>query len=121
MKTLKILSKAQADLKRSKTASTRVLFCDGLRRFEKRLDDENNTCAGIPLSKLPHHIHSGQMTPTGGHLTTTYDLECNVPYTRRIFMEEGFEPPALRPEVETLPLGYRALNKPEETSKGAVD
>ncbi|GBM13671.1 hypothetical protein AVEN_148193-1 [Araneus ventricosus] len=29
-------------------------------------------------------------TPTGGRLTTTYDLTCNRPHTRRIFSVIGF-------------------------------
>ncbi|GBM42379.1 hypothetical protein AVEN_130262-1 [Araneus ventricosus] len=45
-------------------------------------------------------------TPTGGRLTTTYDLTCNRPHTRRIFSGIGFRtwnPPG--PKAETLPLG----------------
>ncbi|GBO37707.1 hypothetical protein AVEN_146541-1 [Araneus ventricosus] len=36
-------------------------------------------------------------TPTGGRLTTTYDLTCNRPHTRRIFSGIGsrtWNPPA---------------------------
>ncbi|GBM58243.1 hypothetical protein AVEN_85842-1 [Araneus ventricosus] len=40
-------------------------------------------------------------TPTGGRLTTTYDLTCNRPHTRRIF-SGGFEPGALRPQSRDL-------------------
>ncbi|GBM76432.1 hypothetical protein AVEN_2083-1 [Araneus ventricosus] len=39
-------------------------------------------------------------TPTGGRLTTTYDLMCNRPHTRRIFRGIGFRiwnPPAPKP------------------------
>ncbi|GBO02126.1 hypothetical protein AVEN_154094-1 [Araneus ventricosus] len=41
-------------------------------------------------------------TPTGGRLTTTYDLTCNRPHTRRIFSGIGFRtwnppPPKPRP------------------------
>ncbi|GBM22947.1 hypothetical protein AVEN_172300-1 [Araneus ventricosus] len=49
-------------------------------------------------------------TPTGGRLTTTYDLACNRPHTRRIFSGIGFRtwnPPG--PKAETLPLGHRGL------------
>ncbi|GBM26459.1 hypothetical protein AVEN_217330-1, partial [Araneus ventricosus] len=47
-------------------------------------------------------------TPTGGRLTTTYDLTCNRPHTRRIFSGIGssnLEPSG--PKAETLPLGHR--------------
>ncbi|GBM11222.1 hypothetical protein AVEN_267799-1 [Araneus ventricosus] len=40
-------------------------------------------------------------TPTGGRLTTTYDLTCNRPHTRRIFSGIGFRtwnPPAPKPK-----------------------
>ncbi|GBN20464.1 hypothetical protein AVEN_172086-1 [Araneus ventricosus] len=46
-------------------------------------------------------------TPAGGRLTTTYDLTCNGPHTRRIFGGIGsrtWSPPA--PKAETLPLGH---------------
>ncbi|GBM55899.1 hypothetical protein AVEN_232813-1 [Araneus ventricosus] len=39
-------------------------------------------------------------TPTGGRLTTTYDLACNRPHTRRIFTGIGsraWKPPAPKP------------------------
>ncbi|GBM66184.1 hypothetical protein AVEN_246404-1 [Araneus ventricosus] len=39
-------------------------------------------------------------TPAGGRLTTTYDLACNRPHTRRIFSGIGFRtwsPPAPKP------------------------
>ncbi|GBM15556.1 hypothetical protein AVEN_8933-1 [Araneus ventricosus] len=39
-------------------------------------------------------------TPTGGRLTTTYDLACNRPHTRRIFNGIGsrtWSPPAPKP------------------------
>ncbi|GBL72316.1 hypothetical protein AVEN_115266-1 [Araneus ventricosus] len=39
-------------------------------------------------------------TPTGGRLTTTYDLKCNRPHTRRIFSGIGsrtWNPPAPKP------------------------
>ncbi|GBM63961.1 hypothetical protein AVEN_17547-1 [Araneus ventricosus] len=47
-------------------------------------------------------------TPTGGRLTTTYDLACNRPHTRRIFNGIGsraWSPSG--PKAETLPLGHR--------------
>ncbi|GBN59286.1 hypothetical protein AVEN_201964-1 [Araneus ventricosus] len=50
-------------------------------------------------------------TPTGGRLTTTYDLTCNRPHTRRIFQwnrVSNLEPSG--PKAETLPLGHRGLN-----------
>ncbi|GBM00179.1 hypothetical protein AVEN_58992-1, partial [Araneus ventricosus] len=39
-------------------------------------------------------------TPTGGRLTTTYDLTCNRPHTRRFFSGIGsrtWNPPAPKP------------------------
>ncbi|GBM43536.1 hypothetical protein AVEN_96196-1 [Araneus ventricosus] len=42
-------------------------------------------------------------TPTGGHLTTTYNLTCNRPHTRRIFCGVGsrtWNPPAPKPSKE---------------------
>ncbi|GBN61783.1 hypothetical protein AVEN_85525-1 [Araneus ventricosus] len=37
----------------SRSGATRGLFWDGLRNFEPRSDDEDNTLAGSLLSKLP--------------------------------------------------------------------
>ncbi|GBL72050.1 hypothetical protein AVEN_115071-1 [Araneus ventricosus] len=45
--------------------------------------------------------------PAGGRLATTYDLACNRPHTRRIFVVIWFRGCGLL--VETLPLGHRGL------------
>ncbi|GBM98301.1 hypothetical protein AVEN_217698-1 [Araneus ventricosus] len=45
-------------------------------------------------------------TPTGGRLTTTYDLTCNRPHTRRIFSGIGsrtWNPPASTRYLTTRP------------------
>ncbi|GBL85488.1 hypothetical protein AVEN_34655-1 [Araneus ventricosus] len=64
---------------------------------------------GLPTGPLPalHPFWVGRAsvgifyaTPAGGRLTTTYDLACNRPYTRRIFSGIGFRtwsPPAPKP------------------------
>ncbi|GBN32517.1 hypothetical protein AVEN_194315-1, partial [Araneus ventricosus] len=62
---------------------TRGLFRDGPRNFEPRSDDEDDTRASIPSPSF-------LATPAGGRLTTTYDLACNRPHTRRIFSGIGF-------------------------------
>ncbi|GBM09602.1 hypothetical protein AVEN_29448-1 [Araneus ventricosus] len=41
-------------------------------------------------------------TLTEGHLTTTIDLTCNRPHTRRIFSGSGFEPGTLQPQSRDL-------------------
>ncbi|GBO16696.1 hypothetical protein AVEN_210478-1 [Araneus ventricosus] len=48
-------------------------------------------------------------TPTGGRLTTTYDLACNRPHTRRIFSGPS------GPKAETLPLGHRGPPRSDRT------
>ncbi|GBM52788.1 hypothetical protein AVEN_34201-1 [Araneus ventricosus] len=75
-----------------KLGTTRGLFWDGPRDFEPRSDDEDEELA----SPFPN-FHA---TPMGGRLTTTYDLACNRPHTRRIFSGSGFRawsPPAPQP------------------------
>ncbi|GBN98685.1 hypothetical protein AVEN_137680-1 [Araneus ventricosus] len=73
--------------------ATRGLFWDGPRNFEPWSLDEDDTWVGIPSP----NFHA---TPTGGRLTTTYDLRCNRPHTRRIFSGNAFRtwsPPAPKP------------------------
>ncbi|GBM50111.1 hypothetical protein AVEN_185497-1 [Araneus ventricosus] len=77
----------------SRFEATRGLFWDGRRNFEPRSDDE----ATPELVPLFPNFHA---TPTGGRLTTTYDLTCSRPHTRRIFSGIGFRawsPPAAQP------------------------
>ncbi|GBM56653.1 hypothetical protein AVEN_123136-1 [Araneus ventricosus] len=77
----------------SRFEATRGLFWDGPRNSEPRSDDEDNTSAGTPSP----NFHT---TPTGVRLTTTYDLTCNRPHTRRFFSGIGFRtwnPPAPKP------------------------
>ncbi|GBN14158.1 hypothetical protein AVEN_137125-1 [Araneus ventricosus] len=57
----------------SRFEATRGLFWDGPR------NDED----GAPSPRF-------HATPTGGHLSTTYDLMHNRPHTRRIFSGIGF-------------------------------
>ncbi|GBN08988.1 hypothetical protein AVEN_215965-1 [Araneus ventricosus] len=64
---------------------------------------------GLPTGPLPdlHPFWVGRAsvgifyaTPTGGRLTTTYDLTCNRPHTRRIFSGIGsrtWNPPTPKP------------------------
>ncbi|GBN70773.1 hypothetical protein AVEN_84384-1 [Araneus ventricosus] len=77
----------------SRFEATRGLFWDGPRNFEPRSDDEDDTRAGTPSTKF-------HATPTGGRLTTTYDLACNRPHTRRIF--SGIGSRTLRPQSRDL-------------------
>ncbi|GBM61669.1 hypothetical protein AVEN_133455-1 [Araneus ventricosus] len=73
--------------------ATRGLIWNGPRNFEPRSDDEDDTRAGTPSPSF-------HATPTGGRLTTTYELACNRPHTRRIFSGIGFRtwnPPAPKP------------------------
>ncbi|GBN16648.1 hypothetical protein AVEN_49907-1 [Araneus ventricosus] len=77
----------------SRFEATRELFCDGLRNFEQRSDDEDDTGAGTPSPSF-------HATPTRGRLATTYDLAYNRPHTRLIFIGIGFRawsPPAPKP------------------------
>ncbi|GBM74467.1 hypothetical protein AVEN_69470-1 [Araneus ventricosus] len=64
---------------------------------------------GLPTGPLPalHPFWVGRAsvgifcaTPAGGRLTSTYDLACNRPHTRRIFSGIGlrtWNPPAPKP------------------------
>ncbi|GBN98441.1 hypothetical protein AVEN_186213-1 [Araneus ventricosus] len=57
------------------------------------------------MRKTPH-------TLTEGRLATTYDLACNRPHTRLIFIGIGFRTWNLpAPKAETLPLGHRRRRK----------
>ncbi|GBN45112.1 hypothetical protein AVEN_160271-1 [Araneus ventricosus] len=79
----------------SRFEATRGLFRDGLRNFESRSDDEEDTWDGTPSP----NFHA---KPTGGRLDTTYDLACNRPHSRRIFSRIWFRawsPPAPRPRT----------------------
>ncbi|GBM64358.1 hypothetical protein AVEN_11011-1 [Araneus ventricosus] len=67
----------------SRFGGTRGLFWDGPRNIEPRSGDEEGTWAGT-LSP------SFRTTPTGGRLTPTYDLVCNMLNKRRIFSGIGF-------------------------------
>ncbi|GBO19991.1 hypothetical protein AVEN_82915-1 [Araneus ventricosus] len=59
------------------------------------------TPSGTPLSQNFH------ATPTGGRLTTTYDLVHGPPYTADLQWNQILRPGALRPpKAETLPLGH---------------
>ncbi|GBM99918.1 hypothetical protein AVEN_248275-1 [Araneus ventricosus] len=78
----------------SRFEATRGLFWDGPRNFEPRSDDEDDTYELAPPSPNFH------ATAAGGRLTTTYDLTCNRPHTRRIFSGIGirtWNPPAPKP------------------------
>ncbi|GBN27063.1 hypothetical protein AVEN_253971-1 [Araneus ventricosus] len=57
-------------------------------------------------------------TPTGGRLTTTYDLTCNRPHTRRIFSGIGFRawnPPAPKPLGHRGPQACREYGIPKRS------
>ncbi|GBM08527.1 hypothetical protein AVEN_69752-1 [Araneus ventricosus] len=50
--------------------------------------------------ELAHPSPNFHAIPAGGRLTTTYDLACNGPHTRRIFSgigSRGWSPPAPKP------------------------
>ncbi|GBM71064.1 hypothetical protein AVEN_35035-1 [Araneus ventricosus] len=66
----------------SRFEATRGQIGDGPRNFVLLSDDEDDTWAGIPCPNC-------NATPMGGRLATTYDLECNRPHTRRIFVGIG--------------------------------
>ncbi|GBM94814.1 hypothetical protein AVEN_26526-1 [Araneus ventricosus] len=77
----------------SRFEATRELFWDGPRHFEPRSDDEGGTSADTPSPSI-------YATPTGGRLATTYDLACNRPDVRWIFIGIRFRawnPPAPKP------------------------
>ncbi|GBL62988.1 hypothetical protein AVEN_125894-1, partial [Araneus ventricosus] len=68
--------------------TTRGLFWDGPRNFEPWSGDEDDAWAGTPSPSF-------HATPTGGRLTTTYDLA--GPILGGFSVEPDFETGALRP------------------------
>ncbi|GBN38764.1 hypothetical protein AVEN_47561-1 [Araneus ventricosus] len=67
----------------SRFEATRRQFWDGPRN----LNLGQMTRTTPELAPLSPNFHA---TPTGGRLTTTYNLTCNGPHTRRIFSGIGF-------------------------------
>ncbi|GBM91409.1 hypothetical protein AVEN_204279-1 [Araneus ventricosus] len=84
--------------------ATRGLFWDGPRNFEPRSDDEDDTRADKPLSKLPLHTNGW----TFGHYLW---FSVQQALHGRSSLESGFEKGASAPKAEKLSIGYRCLNE----------
>ncbi|GBM03839.1 hypothetical protein AVEN_231311-1 [Araneus ventricosus] len=67
------------------------LFWDGIRLFESRSDEEDDT------PELAPTLQSLLTTLVRGRLTPTYELACNMPHTRQALNGLGIEPGTLRP------------------------
>ncbi|GBM69831.1 hypothetical protein AVEN_198538-1 [Araneus ventricosus] len=82
--------------------TSRGIFWSGPRNFEPRSDDEDDTLARTPLSKLPHLTSGRTLGPI------TYELRCNRPKARRIFSSIEFRTGTIRLRGRmALPLGHR--------------
>ncbi|GBO29982.1 hypothetical protein AVEN_85774-1 [Araneus ventricosus] len=74
---------------------------DGTRQSEPSSDDEDDACAGTPLT-----------SQTGGRFTSTYVLAHKRPLHDGCSVESGLKP--LGSEADSLPIGHRRYKNFQE-------